>query len=70
MMGSEPYSSRVVGTTGCEILNPGGEVVAWTVDGYWAAIVLVALNAANSSNRATASNISRNAKCCPQRNGL
>ena len=33
------FTYRLVGTTGCEILADG-VVVAWTTDGYWAAIIV------------------------------
>ena len=39
-----PFTTRPIGTSGYEILSPGGEVVAWTVDGHWAALVVAALN--------------------------
>ncbi len=38
------FTARLVGSAGHEILNPDGEVVAWTVDGYWAAVVTALLN--------------------------
>jgi hypothetical protein len=39
------FTARLVGSAGHEILNPDGEVVAWTVDGRWAAVVTALLNA-------------------------
>jgi hypothetical protein len=33
---SDRYSYRRVATTGCELLNPGGQVIGWTVDEDWA----------------------------------
>jgi hypothetical protein len=56
MMQFESFSARQVGTTGHEILNSHGEVVAWAVDGYWAAILLAALNTTGSGNRVIAGN--------------
>jgi hypothetical protein len=38
------YAAHRSGTTGCEIKNPAGETVAWTVDGYWGALVAALLN--------------------------
>jgi hypothetical protein len=38
------YTARASGSTGQEILNPDGEIVAWTVDGWWAAIIVGLLN--------------------------
>jgi hypothetical protein len=35
----ETFSFRLVGTMGCEILADG-EVIAWTVDELWAAIII------------------------------
>jgi hypothetical protein len=42
------YVARASGSVGCEILDPGGEVVAWTVDGWWAATIVALLNGAES----------------------
>ena len=42
------YLARLVGTTGCEILNLGGEVVAWTVNEEWAARIVRLLNEENN----------------------
>lgn len=39
-----PFTARKVGSSGHEILDPGGSVVAWTVDGYWADIIVALLN--------------------------
>ena len=33
---SMTFTFRRVGTEGCEIFGPTGEVVAWTIDGAWA----------------------------------
>ena len=38
------FSFRRSGTAGCEILNPDGEVVAWTVEELWAALIVALLN--------------------------
>jgi hypothetical protein len=38
------YVAHRTGTTGCEIKNPAGDTVAWTVDGYWGALVAALLN--------------------------
>jgi hypothetical protein len=38
------FTARRSGTTGCEILNHDGEIVAWTVDELWAAKIVAALN--------------------------
>jgi hypothetical protein len=35
---------RQVGSRGCEIVNGDGEVIAWTVDDYWAATICRLLN--------------------------
>ena len=35
----ETFTFRPVGTNGCEILADG-VVVAWTTDGYWAAVIV------------------------------
>ena len=34
------FTARASGSVGCEILDPDGEVVAWTVDGWWAAVIV------------------------------
>ena len=39
-----PYTARRIGTTGCEIIDPDGEVIAWTVDDHWAGIITALLN--------------------------
>jgi hypothetical protein len=41
----ETFTFRLVGTTGCEILADG-VVVAWTTDGYWAAVIVGLLDGA------------------------
>ena len=40
------FSSRQAGTSGHEILNPRGQVVAWAVDEAWAAVIVSLLNRA------------------------
>jgi len=44
------YSARRCGSTGHEILDPKGEVVAWTVDGSWAAIIVDLLERAENGD--------------------
>jgi hypothetical protein len=39
-----PYTYRRSGTTGHEILDPKGSVIAWTVDVGWAGIIVGLLN--------------------------
>jgi hypothetical protein len=39
----ETFAFRLVGTSGCEIVGPEG-VIAWTTDGYWAAVIVALLN--------------------------
>ena len=36
------YTVEIVGTTGCEIRNPKGDVIAWAVD-LWTAQVIARL---------------------------
>ncbi len=43
-MAEGSFGSRQVGTTGHEILNREGKIVAWTMDGLWAAIIVGLLN--------------------------
>ncbi len=38
------YTARASGSVGCEIMNPDGEIVAWTTDGWWAAVIVALLN--------------------------
>jgi hypothetical protein len=38
--------ARRIGTTGCEILDADGSVVAWTADVGWASMIAAALNGA------------------------
>jgi hypothetical protein len=40
---STSFTARLVGSTGHEILRDA-EVVAWTIDGYWAAVIVALLN--------------------------
>ena len=42
---SEEYSSRKIGTTGHEILDANGNVLAWTVDATIAVVIVKLLNA-------------------------
>jgi len=44
------FHARQIGTTGHEILDPDGQVIAWTVDAAWAA-VLVALLTEHTSQK-------------------
>ena len=44
-METETFSSRLVGTAGCEIVGPDG-VIGWTVDSAWAVLVVTLLNGA------------------------
>jgi hypothetical protein len=59
------FTTRRVGTTGHEILAPNGTVVAWTVDGYWAAVMVAAMNEAPSEYQ-TASRTPDSALVDPQ----
>ena len=38
------YTTRRCGSTGHEILDANGDVIAWTVDGRWAATIVALLN--------------------------
>jgi hypothetical protein len=38
------FTARRIATTGHEILDPAGTVVAWTTDGPWAAVLVSLLN--------------------------
>jgi hypothetical protein len=38
------FSFRLVGTNGCEIRDPDGNVIAWTVDEVWAAVIVRLMN--------------------------
>ncbi len=38
------FSTRRSGSVGHEIVTPEGEIVAWTVDGWWAAVIVALLN--------------------------
>ena len=40
----EGYMTRRSGTVGHEILSPEGEIVACTVDGWWASVIVGLLN--------------------------
>jgi hypothetical protein len=41
---STSFQYRRSGINGCEICDPDGQVVAWTVDVGWAGIIIGALN--------------------------
>jgi hypothetical protein len=43
-MDNEAFSSRGVGTTGHEIRDPNGNIVAWAATEPWAAILVALLN--------------------------
>ncbi len=45
----ETFTYRLVGTNGCEILADG-EVVAWTVDEPWAAVIVGLLDGAEAQD--------------------
>ena len=45
------YVARASGSVGCEILDPDGEVVAWTVDGWWGATIVGLLNGVEGRER-------------------
>ena len=38
------FTFRRIGSTGCEILDPNGVVVAWTADELWAVLIVAELN--------------------------
>ena len=38
------FSYRRSGTNGCEIIDPDGLVIAWTVDPAWAGVIVGLLN--------------------------
>ncbi len=42
------FAARRYGSSGHEIVGPDG-VVAWTMDGYWAAVIVALLNGADDS---------------------
>ena len=46
----DTYTARQSGTVGHEILADG-EIIAWTVDGYWAAVIVAMLNGAKGYSR-------------------
>jgi hypothetical protein len=47
--GNTSFAYRLVGTSGCEILADG-EVVAWTVDEPWAAVIVGLLDGAEKGD--------------------
>ena len=46
------FRARQVGTTGHEILDPQGTVIAWTVNEPWAAVIVALLTEYTSQNSA------------------
>ena len=61
------FSFRRVAMSGCEILDPNGIVVAWTVNEEWAAIIVALLNN-HPCNAAGAGIGMPKAACCCGRN--
>lgn len=55
---SEPFTARPCGTTGHEILDPDGNVVAWTLDELWALLIVRALNFTLSHESVASSDLS------------
>jgi hypothetical protein len=45
---SSHFFFRRIGTTGCEILDSEGKVIAWAVDEFWAVLIVAELNKAAS----------------------
>ena len=43
-MDSDAFTIKQVSTAGHEILDPDGNVVAWAVDGTWAALIVALLS--------------------------
>jgi len=44
-METETFSSRLVGTAGCELVGPDG-IFGWTPDAVWAAVIVGLLKGA------------------------
>lgn len=61
-----PYLFRRIATCGCELIDPTGTVVAWTVDDYWAATIVRLLNETDHPSVAVVAgmNDSPEATCC------
>jgi len=38
------FTFRRIGSRGCEILDPSGAVVAWSVDELWAVVITARMN--------------------------
>jgi len=43
-MENQGFGFRLCGTTGCEIIDREGFVIAWTVDAAWASVIVELLN--------------------------
>ena len=59
------YIARPSGSVGHEILNPSGDIIGWTVDGYWAAVIVALLNGAEGCGPGLPCPASREAKTEP-----
>ena len=44
------FTYRRSGSSGCEIVDPDGVVIAWTVDEVWAAMIVAELNRSPTAN--------------------
>ena len=44
------FTARRVGTTGHEILDPSGNVIAWAIDEVWAAMFVALFNWSSKTN--------------------
>ena len=58
-MTNSDFSYRLIGTTGCELLDSDGNVIAWTTDELWAVAITALLN--NESHFSPASRSARGA---------
>ena len=47
---TDAFTIRRVGISGCEIRDPDGQVIAWTVDGCWATVIVTLLNQTTLNN--------------------
>ena len=47
---TDAFTTRRVGISGCEIRDPDGTIIAWTVDKPWAAVFVGLLNQTRLNN--------------------
>jgi len=53
MQDNNKFTYRRSGSTGCEILDSDGNVVAWAMDELWAVVIVAGLNSSATAEKMT-----------------